>query len=84
METIDGGVTHRLNQFPLFQQRFFVLDVILAGPPLDLVTRPLQLLDLLLESIFQFILLRSIRGLCEFVVDSVERLNAFCDSFEFL
>lgn len=47
--------TYRLYQFAVLCQRLLVLDIVARQPCLDLVTQPLQLLDLCLELGFDYL-----------------------------
>lgn len=49
--------THRLDQLAVVQQLTFVLNVIASEPGLDLVSEPLEFLDLALELELKFLLL---------------------------
>jgi hypothetical protein len=73
---------YSLDQFPILQQRPLILDIITSRPCLDLVSKPLQLLDLTLEVIFLLLLLGSICGLFDLLVDRLEFCNAFGDLLE--
>ena len=83
----DGGCrgpTYGLNQLPVVQQRLLVLDVARGSPCLDLVSRPLQLLDFLLQRILQLLLLRLIGRDLNLLVNALEGRDAFGDLLEAL
>ena len=51
------GPTYRLDKLPLLEQGLLIFDLIARGPCLDLITLPLQFLDLALQGIFELFLL---------------------------
>ena len=71
-----------LYLLPLLQQWRFVFDFISSRPCLDLVTKSLKLLDFPFEVVLQLVLLSSIGGGVNFLVDAVELLYAFGDLLE--
>ena len=71
-----------LDELPVVQQRLLVLDLGHGGPRLNLVPRPLQLLDLLLQLVFELLLLRGIARLHNLLVYVLKRRDAFCDFLE--
>lgn len=73
--------TYILDEFPLLQERFFVLDLIARSPRLYLVSMPLKFLDFAFERILEFFLLGGIGSLLDFVVDTFKGLDSLSDLF---
>ena len=73
--------TYILDEFPLLQERFFVLDLIAGSPRLYLISMALKFLDFALERVLQFFLLRGIGSLLNFVVYALEGLNSLSNLF---
>jgi hypothetical protein len=81
-EDVGGYKTDRLNQLPVVQQGGLVLNVIVGYPSLDLVTQPLELLNLRLEIRLQLLFLRLVRRVLHLFVDAFELLNTFGDPLQ--
>ena len=78
------GSTDILNKLPMLHERFLVLYFISRSPGFNLVSMPLELLNLPLEVVFKLLLLGSIGGLLYLVEDPFECLYTFSDLFESL
>lgn len=73
--------TYILDEFPLLQERFLILDLIAGSPRLYLVSVPLKLLDFAFERVLQFFLLGGIGSLLNFVVDALKGLDSLSNLF---
>ena len=71
----------RLDQLPRVRQRPLVLDVRVGDPCLDIVTIPLQLLDLRLELRLELLLLVLVLRAIDLFPDLVEDLHALLHLF---
>lgn len=64
-----GHNTYGFDQLPLLHEWPLVLNIIAGGPCLDLIAKPLQLLDLSLKVVLELLLLRGICRLFYLLVD---------------
>lgn len=67
---------------PLFQQWAFVLDLISGSPCLDLISKPLQFLDLSFKIVFKLVSLGSIAGASDLLIYPFKGLYALTDLLE--
>ena len=75
-------VAHCLNCSSLLQQRTLILHFISGRPRLDLIAKPLQLLDFALQVVLELIALGGIVRRPDLLVYPFESLNPFCDLFK--
>ena len=73
--------TYILDEFPLLQERFLILDLIAGSPRLYLVSVPLKLLNFAFERVLELFLLGGIGSLLNLIVDTFEGLNPLSDLF---
>lgn len=74
--------TNRFDELPKLHKLTLVLDVRVGQPSLDLISQPLEFLDLGLEVVFTFFLLGRVGGSHHLVVDGLEELDALLDLLE--
>ena len=74
--------TYQLYQPPVLHQRALVLDVVAAQPRLNLISHPLELLDLRLQVILELVLGRRVGRVAELFEGLFERFDADGDLLE--
>ena len=88
MERLTRGTAGRppgsysFDELSVLQQGALVFDLARLDPGLDLVSEPLQLLDLLLEIRFVLLLLVAVGSIVDFLPDVFKKFHTFSDFFQ--
>lgn len=75
-------LAYRFNELPFLNENGFVFDLARSDPGLDLIAKPLQLFNLLLEVLFIFLFLIAVGGMVNFIPRLVKLVYSFGDFFK--
>lgn len=76
------GDRYRFDQLSVIHEDALIFDFRRGDPALDLISKPLQLLDLLFEICLIFFFLVAVGGIVDLLPDVLERLHTFCHLFK--